>query len=84
MAPIRTFLIRFLRQLPALVVAALVAMILIYEAPDGAADFEPLSLRPYVHPTAKVDWGVATLSPASRASSATLPPVPAVRHLNRV
>lgn len=67
MSAIRTFLIRVARQWPALVVAALVALILILEAPRGAADFEPLSLRPYAQAN-QAETGYAALSH---------PPVPA-------
>lgn len=64
MNAVRTLLIRLFRQWPAVALAAVVAVILIHEAPRGAADFEPLSLRPYAQaaqPT-QAEPGYAALS----------------------
>lgn len=61
MTPLRAFVIRMIRQWPALTVAALVALILIHEAPQGSADFEPLSLRPYSQAN-QAESGYAALS----------------------
>lgn len=57
----RTLFIRFFRHWPALTLAALVAAILIHEAPRGTADFEPLSLHPYAQP-AQAEQGFAAVS----------------------
>ncbi|MDX2219043.1 MAG: hypothetical protein SF172_08480 [Burkholderiales bacterium] len=64
MNPVRAFLIRLFRQWPAVSLAALVAVILIHEAPRGAADYEPLSLRPYAQATqpSQAEPGYAALS----------------------
>lgn len=70
MNTVRAVLRRLVRHWPAMVLAALVAVILIHEAPRGTADYEPLSLRPYAHavqPT-QAEPGYAALSH---------PPVPA-------
>ncbi|MBL8516160.1 MAG: hypothetical protein JNM76_04230 [Betaproteobacteria bacterium] len=62
MTLIRALFIRIFRHWPAMTVVGLVAVILILEAPGGAADFEPLSLRPYTLPTAQPEPGYAALS----------------------
>lgn len=61
MTTFRLFLIRMVRHWPALILAAVVALILIHEAPRGTPDYEPLSLRPYAQPNL-TETGYAALS----------------------
>lgn len=61
MSALRNVLTRLFRLLPALSLAILVAVILVHEAPRGAPEFEPLSVRPYAQPT-QTESGFAALS----------------------